>query len=358
MSKEEEFVKEKFKEYYKTKIVSVPEINKREFGIGSWDKKIEMRHLSFNSNETLNNFLINDVPLYISCSSAYYLYPEMRPMLKKEWTGADLIFDLDANKTTNVENDLKEVKERTINLIENFLLTDFGFSKKDLEINFSGSNGYHIHIRKEELKDLKRKERREIVEYINGTGLNLNSIIIKTADGRFLGPTPKDHGYRGKLAKFVSNNPERYHPRKIKDPSYVDNWKNTISKGNWTMTIKSINKQKLEEDLLNLGVNLSQEIDINVTIDLARLLRVPNTLHAGSSLCAIKIKDITTFEPLRDAVVFTNTEMTCDIKIIEDVPEIEFNNKTYPKYKKGQIIKTEENYGLFLICKRYGQLNQ
>ena len=80
----EEFVKNKFKEYYKNKFISVEDINKREFGIGSWDKKIEMRHLSFNTDEDLNNYLKKDVPFYISYSSAYYLYPEMRPMIKKE----------------------------------------------------------------------------------------------------------------------------------------------------------------------------------------------------------------------------------------------------------------------------------
>ncbi|MCC7552212.1 DNA primase catalytic subunit PriS [Candidatus Micrarchaeota archaeon] len=357
MNKIEEFIKEKFKEYYKTHHISFPDINKREFGIGSWDKKIEMRHLSFNSDELLNNFLINDTPFYISCSSAYYLYPELRPMVKKEWTGADLIFDLDANKSNNIKEDLEEVKYRTINLIENFLLTDFGFSKNEIHLNFSGSNGYHIHIRNEEIRELKRKERREIVEYINGTGLNLRSIIQKTPDRKFLGPTPSDHGYRGKLARFVVNNPERYHPRKIKDKTYLNNWKNTVSKGNWTMVMKSINQQKLEEDLLTLGVNLSQDIDINVTIDLARLLRVPNTLHAGSSLCAVKITDLTSFEPLKDAIVFKEND-EISIEITEEVPEIEFNNKTYPKLKKDTKLSIDEPYALFLLCKRYAKINQ
>ncbi len=358
MDKTIEYVKEKFKEYYTKTSISVSDINKREVGIGSWDKKIEMRHLSFNDNENLNNFLKKDVPLYISSSAAYYLYPELRPMVKKEWVGADLIFDLDAEKKGDMVKNLNEVKNRTINLIENFLLTDFGFSKKDLELNFSGSNGYHIHIKNEAVRDLKRKERREIVEYINGTGLNLDSIIKKTAGGRFLGPTPKDHGYRGRLARFVYNNPERYHPIKAKDKTYLNNWKNAVEKGNWTMIMKFIKKQKLEEDLLNLGVNLSQDIDINVTIDLARLLRIPNTLHAGSSLSAIKISNLTEFDPLKHAVVFSNKKMENKLEIIENVPELEFDNQTYPSLKKGEKIQTTENYALFLICKRYATLNQ
>ncbi len=355
MDKTEEFVKNKFKEYYKTQFITIPDINKREVGIGSWNKKIEMRHLSFNTDGDLNNFLKKDAPFYISYSSAYYLYPEMRPMVKKEWEGADLIFDLDADKTDNLINDLDEVKDRTTHLIEDFLLTDFGFSKKDLHINFSGSNGYHIHIRKEQIRNLNRKERREIVEYINGTGLNLDSIVKKTADKRFFGPTPEDHGYRGRFARFVINNPDRYHPRKIKDLTYLSNWKNAVSKGNWTMIMKFIKKQKIEEDLLNLGVNLSQDVDVNVTIDLARLLRIPNTLHAGSSLSAIKIDNLNSFEPLKDAIAFSKKEIENKIEIIKDTPEIEFDNLTYPALKKGEILKTKENYALFLLCKRYAK---
>ena len=356
MDKTEEKVKDKFKEYYEKTSIEIPDINKREFGIGSWDKKIEMRHLSFNTDQDLNTYLKKDIPFYISHSSAYYLYPEMRPMEKKEWFGADLIFDLDANKTGDIINDLKEVKDRTIHLVEDFLLTDFGFSKKDLNINFSGSNGYHIHIRNEKIRELDRKERREIVEYINGTGLNLDSIIKKTGDGKFIGPTPNDHGYRGRLARFVMNNPERYKPIKAKEKLFTDNWKNVLKNGNWTMIMKSIKKQKLEEDLLSLGVNLSQDIDVNVTIDLARLIRVPNTLHAGSSLCAIKIRDLNSFEPLKDAVVFSDKEIDYEIEIIENIKEMEFNNKTYPIFKKGDKIKTEENYALFLLCKRYAKV--
>ena len=120
----EEFVKNKFKEYYKRMKIDVPETNKREFGVGSWDKKIEMRHLSFDSSEDLNNYLRKDAPFYISFSSAYYGYPEMRPMQKKSWQGADLIFDLDAEKGkglfTKIEN-LDEVKERTVRLVEDLL---------------------------------------------------------------------------------------------------------------------------------------------------------------------------------------------------------------------------------------------
>ena len=347
----EEFVKNKFKEYYDRMKIDVPEAKKREFGVGSWDKKIEMRHLSFDSNEELNNYLKKDAPFYISFSAAYYEYPEMRPMQKKSWQGADLIFDLDAKKGNfaNIEN-LNEVKERTIRLIEDFLLGDFGFKKDEININFSGSNGYHVHIRNENIRDLNRKERREIVEYIHGTGLSLGAMIYKRPDGKIIGPIPDDHGYRGKFARFVMNNPERYHPKKAKNQSYIEGWKRTIKDGNWTLIAKPSIKKKLEEDLMNLSVTLSQDIDVNVTIDLSRLIRVPNTLHGGSSLCAIKINDLDKFDPMKHAVMFSDKET--EIEIIENTPEIIMKEQTFDAHKKGEIIKVPEFYALYLICKR------
>ena len=355
----EEFVKNKFREYYKNVKIEVPEIDKREFGIGSWDKKIEMRHLSFNSNDDLNNYLKKDSPFYISFSSAYYEYPEMRPMQKKQWLGADLIFDLDAekrrNNIANIEN-LKEVKERTIRLVEDFLLGDFGFKKDELYINFSGSNGYHVHIRNEKIRDLNRKERREIVEYVNGTGLGLDAMIFKRPDGKIIGPVPDDYGYRGKFARFVMNNLERYHPIKAKNQSYADRWKKTIKNGNWTLAAKTGIKKKLEEDLMNLSITLSQDVDVNVTIDLSRLIRVPNTLHGGSSLCAIKIKDLDRFDPMNHAVVLSDKDLETKIEIIKDVPEIIMKDQIFEARKKGEKIKAPEFYALYLICKRAAML--
>ena len=70
---------------------------RREFGFGGWEKKIEFRHMAFRSAEDLRMALVRDRPLYVSASSAYYEYPDARPMPRKHWLGADLVFDLDVD---------------------------------------------------------------------------------------------------------------------------------------------------------------------------------------------------------------------------------------------------------------------
>ena len=97
-SREAVYLKEKFKEFYlKNKVESPPEIEKREFGIGSFHKKITLRHLDFVSGKTLNNFLSTRAPLYISYSIAYYEFPERQPMTNKHLLGADMIYEFDAD---------------------------------------------------------------------------------------------------------------------------------------------------------------------------------------------------------------------------------------------------------------------
>ena len=85
MDDEERFIRKKFKEYYEKNFVLPPErVSSREFGFGSWTKKIESRHFSFMNEKELNGYLGRNAPLYISYSIAYYKYPIARPIEKKE----------------------------------------------------------------------------------------------------------------------------------------------------------------------------------------------------------------------------------------------------------------------------------
>ncbi len=64
-------------------------------------------------------------------------------MAGKEWLGADLIFDLDADhlrgaETLGYAEQLVRVKGRLIDLVDDFLLHDFGISPGDMSLVFSG----------------------------------------------------------------------------------------------------------------------------------------------------------------------------------------------------------------------------
>ena len=122
------------------------------------------------------------VPRHVYHSAAYYQRPGAPTMKEKIWKGADLIFDLDADHLRNAPRSYGEmlamVKKETEKLLT-FLLSDFGFSEDKVSIAFSGGRGYHIHIRDPRIFTFKGDERREIVDYLTGRGLDFDSFITK-----------------------------------------------------------------------------------------------------------------------------------------------------------------------------------
>src|SRR4030042_2465015 len=121
-------------------------------------------------------------------------------MGEKKWLGADLIFDLDADhvegtKGLPYEQMLERVKEEVVRLIDEFLLGDLGFEEDELKIVFSGGRGYHVHINSPRVITLTSHERREIVDYVTGTDLDMDWVFPATVFdlGRFKDRVGSDH---------------------------------------------------------------------------------------------------------------------------------------------------------------------
>ena len=241
-----------FSEYYKKTIFDIPKIEQREFGVG-FEKKIDSRHLSFDSEQQLKNYLINNTPFFISHSTAYYSFPATTPIDKKQWLGADLVFDLDIHSDTKygVYTKLEQVKQDSIRLSEEFLQDDFGFSKQEIIYVFSGNRGYHIHVRNKAVFDLKSKERREIVDYIRGVGLNYKNFFYKDEIGRIIGPNQDSTGYKGRILKktleLLDEKPGKFYRRFSKDDEAKDKFIEGIKNGNWSRI--PFNRDKLYKNL-------------------------------------------------------------------------------------------------------------
>lgn len=371
------WLSEKFAKYYSNHFIDVFEVEKREFGFGSYDKKIEFRHLAFSNNIELNEKLKKDGPLYISCSCAYYKYPAARPMAKKEYLGGDLTFDLDAPEDKAIapfikSSVLEEMKNKVFNLIE-ILEDDFGLSKKDIYINFSGSRGYHIWVFNEKTKNLKREARRELIDYIDGKNIILSN-FFSLKESKIYGPKPTDYGYKGKIAKFVSSILEdesksaKFFSKGLNLSKFKQKYLDDISKGDWTFLAVKLNPLKspnLEKSYLLLVNKISElfssfnnfnltkkvEADSVVTFDTSKLLRVPNSLHGGSGLVAKSVNNLDNFEPFKHALAFSMQDVI-KIKTLVDIPEQEFGNCTFSEIKKDQILEIQEAYAIYLICKK------
>lgn len=343
--KELNFLKGEIRKYYEKKYTDYPYlIEQREWGFG-FEKKIDFRHRRFENNEMLKKYLINNAPLYVSYSVARYVAPEGKPMENKIIKGSDLVFDIDIHGCPNhpdkfvCDECLGKAKGEVIKLKENFLEPDFGINSKDISINFSGNRGYHVHVNSEEYKDLDKNARKEVIDYLKGIDFDLGTFIKKH-------PTFESPAWFGKVARNMYNKVEEKKVRTTKRDEYLSE----MSNGIWENVVNSTwFYRELEESVKEIGCN----VDEQVTTDIHRLIRLPNSIHGESMLLAKSVRDLDKFDPLKDTVVLNKEEIK--IEIVEEIPEIRLGNETFEKSnnKKACVPKY---YAAYLIGKGVARL--
>jgi DNA primase small subunit len=357
--RDKRFVLAKFAEYYgKRAVFRIPSIDQREFGIGNI-KKIDARHMAFGSEPEFRNYLSSNTPLFVSHSAAYYERPAATPMENKGLKGADLIFDLDlhAEGKYGVYALIGKVKGDAIALMENFLAEDFGISKSEMLLVFSGNRGYHIHVRDKAYQDLGTEERRELVDYISGAGLNyLNFFTEEEIPGRkltrIIGPKPDDPGYRGRFARAVieklNRDPHSVSPvfsKPEKREKFIDGMK----EGDWNRTSLTNVIRRFKDTAAELPVH-SISADSGVTQDVRRLIRVPNSIHGETGLVAKIVDDANTFSPLHDALAFPMNR-ALNVEFLEDVPALELGQQSFSSFAKNEKKELPEAFAILLLLK-------
>ncbi|HEC88525.1 MAG TPA: DNA primase catalytic subunit PriS [Thermoplasmata archaeon] len=376
------FLKKKFSSYYFHPKIEFPErFDRREYAFIFFNEDKMYRHISFPSIHSLETYLKMNAPAHAYYSSAYYRNPSAGTMKEKEWMGADLIFDLDADHLPNVENlsyeeTLEKVKLELKKLVS-FLTEDFGFSKKDLKIYFSGGRGYHCHVINKKVLSLDSQERREIVDYVTATGINLNGIMKERSiyKERFKDKTfeiyPMEGGWRGRIAREIIRffheikSMERGEAlsklmeiegigRRTAEEIYNALTEDRLKRIEYGKIDQTTGFKRIAKPLIKkIAVSLHSETDEPVTTDIKRLIRLPGSLHGKTGLRVTKLEmdDIENFSPLRDAVAFGEDEVK--IKLVKPINikmmENEFN------LKKGEI-KVPEYLAVFLIAKKVATL--
>ncbi len=354
------FLHEALRQYYTSrKAPAVPEIGSREFGIGEFGRKISSRHLSFRTGEELNHFLAERAPFYISYSNALYQFPAARPMEAKSLQGADLIYEFDADEIktncklghdswkcgsckasgkgrlllcpecgsgTSVEEwvcpeCLGEAKKQTARLISS-LRKDFGLSE-GIFTNFSGSKGFHIHVRGEHVRALSKSGRLELLDFLTGTNLNLKSLGFFFEKRAFACPKrPAAKGWAKKiLGSAVSalegddtarlgtmgNIPVGAAGKLLKEKHSIISH---MDRG-LLLCPAGVNAEKFWSSCLAYIVSEQKlDLDRQTSIDINKIIRVPNTIHGSTGLLAkeFPVEALNSFEPLKDSVVLPDRE--------------------------------------------------
>jgi len=346
-----EFLKDEFRKYYNANKIDLPDrFGRREFAFIFFGGKGMMRHLGFEKRNQFSNFLKEKAPSDIYYSSAYYQKPDAPTMQEKNWMGAELIFDLDSDHLPDVEElnypqQLEIIKKEFYKLVDNFLLNDFGFDEKYIELFFSGGRGYHCHVKDPDILSLDSGERREIVDYITGRDLKDSLVFHEQVTGRksygrisfpsgktLRMPRPDEPGWRGRVSKGIieivneiknSDNPiEKLKEYGVKQSDaekllndLSDERVKRIKEGQLDQS-KTIRKFFLNSALRKTAVSMcAGETDEPVTCDVKRLIRLPGSLHGktGFKVEKITIDSLNDFDPLRDAVVLPDDPVKVEL---------------------------------------------
>jgi len=386
------FVREMFRKYYLSHhdFYIPKKLEEREFGFVFFDNGTMHRHISFKNIDELVRYIRKIIPSHVFYSSAYYEYPNADSMNQKGWLGADLIFDIDVDhiptlckkyhdswkclncgkegtgsvdicpfcgserikkKTWVCNKCIETARDETLKLID-FLSEDFGFSHKELEIFFSGHRGFHIHIDKKDVLEMDQDARREIADYIRGVGIDTDF---------FLKRVQKD------LYEYIwSIDSKGWHKRLIRGMySFL------LKMSRDDLMLAGLNSERINILIDKLGVygpdalnevvltlnewkflfhNAIKEeqciIDEKVTIDIKRLIRLPDSLHGKTGLRVIKLsyKELENEDVLKKSIVFNDGYIRLYVKRIpEKVLDWKFENV------RNKVIDVPMYLGIYLL---------
>lgn len=405
--KTETFIIRHFKKYYVTEKIEVPErLSRREFGFMFFDKTFVIRHIGFTSRQDLKSYLAENVPSHVYYSSAYYKHPNAQKMADKEWMGADLIFDLDADHVRGIEGMsypqmLQRVKQEIMRLHDEFITGDLGFDSKHVKIVFSGGRGYHVHVTDPRVLSLGSHERREIVDYITGTELNFDWVFpsepfdakkfaerVYTIRRKRM-PSTDSGGWKGRMSsgirKFLSDMEVMGEKEAVKRFSSMKEEGTNRSIGEKTIkemyhelfgkrkdgkrgseriidesNFEIFSRQPYLTAFLQLveshvKVALVGETDEPVTSDIRRLIRLPSSLHGktGLRVTCISREELNDFDPLRDAVPAMLTDRAVKMKLKEKI-DIELRGERIA-LSDGEN-EVPEFFALFLACRKTAEI--
>jgi DNA primase small subunit len=369
-----EFLRQRFCEYYrKTVLVPPPSLVQREWGFvlfnpGSTDMRMR-RHVGFSGREELVEYIRNIVPQHTYYSTAYYEKPDAGIMADKGWSGADLIFDLDADHIVRGPYDqmLARVKEETEKLIA--MLTDeFGVDKKSIALVFSGGRGYHVHVRDLAFRGWGSAERRELIDYVCGIGIDPAAML----SGKITPGPGWQQRYREALLEYfrwiggLSEEEAMAHLTAMEGigkesaASFLKKRDEIISGIEHHPTSMILKNRVLgiivgqqEGEFTKRLLSRAALADEPVTTDTKRLIRMPTSLHGGSGMRVqpLELRDLHDFDPLTDAVVFGTRHVKVDQKFPIRMPML---GSTY-ELQKG-INTVPEAVAVFLCCRGMAEI--
>ncbi len=370
------YLRGRFGDFYRRADISPPpEANEREWGYVPWTEgpgDTYVRHNSLLDLGDLESFLERERPRHVYFSAGRYRNPGASTMSGKSWLSSDLIFDLDADHLPGTDPEdtyaemLAQCKDALLRLLD-FLETDFGF--EDLTVAFSGSRGYHVHVRDETVQGLERDARREIVDYVRGIGLTPENLVDtemrETVSVRVL---PTDGGWGRRVHERLLGFVEELETmdreaamERLQELEGIGEGRAETVYGTIEQNRRAIERGNLEAGGVGLRTlvgslvgevvaDQNAPIDEPVTTDTNRLIRLPGSLHGGSGLAVRRVPrdDVDAFDPLVEAVpeTFRGHEITVEVT---DGGTVELGADSFTLQERE--VTVPEYLGVFLMCR-------
>jgi DNA primase small subunit len=388
-----DFLRRAFAGYYGTHASEIPppsEMEKREFGFLMFRERFMIRHRGFRLPEELRDSIVSLVPSDTHYSAAYYERPTV-DMDRKGWLGSDLVFDVDADhldtacrkthdvwtcntckrvsrgaapkvcpdcKGTKIEDRpwmcdecLNAARLEVLKLLD-FLSTDFGIEDRQMAIFFSGHRGYHLHVKSPSTRTLSDEQRKEIVDYVLGIGLDIEwqGLLEEFARGTRIihGPNASTPGWPGRLTATVRDALTHASVEDLVQLGFRRNVAKTIVSARdaesdvafadrlW-MPARGVSLETWRHVIPNILTKypITARIDTVVTTDIHRLIRLPNTLNGktGFKACHVPIEKLKEFDPFDSPIVFQGET---EVHIIES-PELRIKDRRLGPYSNEKV---------------------
>tara|TARA_Y100001935_G_scaffold219284_1_gene192442 strand:- start:233 stop:1429 length:1197 start_codon:yes stop_codon:yes gene_type:complete len=374
----------RFGDYYRSlgteDLWTPPRLRSREWMFIPWGSKPPDRHRGLPTKQDLLAYLQTRTPHSCFHSTAYYKDPSQRKMADKGWLGADLIFDLDGDHLPGVsDNDfpgmMGKIQEQAWSLWSDFLEPEFGFKERYVQTTFSGHRGFHIHVRDPSLMHLDSNARRELVNYITGIGIDVQSVM----SGPDIGWSERiDIGFEDVIDKLAAISSSE------KNSHLVNDLHSNLKSRNFSCSKELIKKlstesttggridrlrqdnsrtvfttKKLNEAFWELvkGAPLAVgETDENVTVDIKRVIRWVGSLHGKSGLRVTEFPldrldpdGVNPFNAMEESSVFS-TQNKIGVELIKDDVTTRIAGQEVAG-STGDVFEVHESMATFLALK-------
>jgi DNA primase small subunit len=236
---------------------------------------------------------------------------------------------------------------------------DFGTTDDQIEVVFSGQRGYHIHVKDPYLEKLGADERKEIVDYITGTGLNLELHNLTNRIGEESVFNASAKGWRSRIIKAVYTlllkRPTELKTMGISHKTVKRIEENRdvlldwLNEGKITQAAALLKKRAWENLIKAAIIQETVSVDTVVTTDIHRLIRLPSSLHGKTAFKVIStnVDELGEFDPLCDAIAFKGGL----VKIkVSKAGKIKIDEVDYGPYNN-ETVELPIAPALFFICK-------